>query len=96
MADKDGKINPESLKEENYSVHRSRRSNKFSRELFILITKYCDFIKENITVLAPEGVFSDTRLACLDSLCESQPSIDKWKQLVRLGHLLLCITSKHQ
>ncbi len=94
MADKDGKINPESLKERIILSIDQEDLTNFSRELFILVTKYCDFIKENITVLAPEGVFSDTRLACLDSLCESQPSIDKWKQLVRLGHLLLCITSE--
>lgn len=93
MTNKSGKIDQESLKKRiTLSIDQEELTN-FSREVCTLITKYCDFIKENITALAPEGVFSDTRIASLDSLCESQPPVGKWEQLVWLGHLLLCITS---
>ena len=48
ITNKDGKVNPESLKERIIISIDQEDLTNFSRELFALVTKYCDFIKENI------------------------------------------------
>ena len=93
ITNKDGTIDQNLLRKRIILSLDQKEVSDFSEEICILVKEYCDFVKENITVLAPEGVFSDTRIACLDSLSESKPPSDKWEKLVWLSHLLLCISS---
>ena len=94
MIDKDGKIDPNLLCERIIESIDISEVTQFTDQIYFEISNYCNLIKDHAAVLAPNGVFSDTRIATLDKLCELGIPSDKWKKLIWLSHILLCITSE--
>tara|TARA_B110000240_G_scaffold29642_1_gene31420 strand:+ start:6005 stop:10879 length:4875 start_codon:yes stop_codon:yes gene_type:complete len=94
LLNQDGNVEPNLLCERIIESIDMSDVTIHSDKIYLQITKYCDFVKEHVNVLAPAGVFSDTRIAVLDALSISGPPNDKWGKLVWLSHVLLCITSE--
>ncbi len=94
MIDKEGKIDPNLLCERIIESIDISDISYFTDNINLHITQFCDFIKENVNVLAPDGVFSDTRIATLEYLANNGPPSGKWDKLIWLSHIYLTITSE--
>ena len=94
IVNKNGDIDSTLLRERILESIDENSISNYSEDMYLLIKNYCDFIKENIAVLAPLGVPSDSRIASLNSLSQAGLPSDKWEKLVWLSNVLLCITSE--